>query len=157
MKETKTRVVIRIKIMLRGNRLRISVTNNGMGIEKDRLAELRRQLSKGSESPGRIGLYHTNIRLKLSYGEPYGIAIKSKRGFGTSVSFDIPGAAPPPSTVGKRRIKKAAEKNPGSLEIVENYFPDCFSFSSTLTASALVALAPGAKRLPSRPSTRPSL
>lgn len=94
-KETTTRVVIRIKIMLRGNRLKISVTDNGMGIEKDRLAEIRRQLSEGSESPGHIGLFNTNIRLKLSYGEPYGITIKSKHGFGTSISFDIPVAAPP--------------------------------------------------------------
>ncbi|WP_058302258.1 histidine kinase [Gorillibacterium timonense] len=60
------------------------VTDNGVGIEQERLALLLKSQSKG------YGLKNVNDRAVLMYGEPYGLTIISRIGHGTQVLLTIP-------------------------------------------------------------------
>lgn len=72
--------------------LKISVADNGEGIPEEKT----RQVLANTSGEGRkqkfsgIGLSNVNERLKLRYGEKYGISISSNVGFGTIVDLMLP-------------------------------------------------------------------
>ncbi len=67
------------------------ITDNGAGITQDRLEQIRITLETQEEQEGaRIGLRNVHDRLKLSYGEKYGLTIESHPDEGTRISFRIP-------------------------------------------------------------------
>lgn len=69
----------------------ITVEDDGLGIEADRLKALQAQLEGGTEKlKGSFGLYNINQRIKLYYGKQYGIHIISKLGEGTKVIVNLP-------------------------------------------------------------------
>ncbi len=71
--------------------IKISVSDNGNGIEPEKLAELQAGINDfSSVSKRHIGIKNINHRIKLLYGESYGISIESKQGVGTVCSFTIP-------------------------------------------------------------------
>ena len=82
--------LIKIKIRHLKDELLITVINNGLGIPKETLARLREKLAQDGEYTQHIGLYNTNKRLKLGYGEGYGLKIRSKEKSGTVVYIRIP-------------------------------------------------------------------
>jgi len=95
--EKEGRCRIRIRITQVNNCLKITVIDNGNGINRENLIKIRKRLSqyesdKNSvrESGKNIGLYNTNRRLQLTYGEKYGLQINSKYGMGTVVYVTIP-------------------------------------------------------------------
>lgn len=59
-------------------------------MNKDTLRMIRDNFSREDEFSERIGLFNTNKRLKLVYGEEYGITIRSKERYGTAVYIRIP-------------------------------------------------------------------
>lgn len=74
----------------------ISVLDNGIGMTEERLRELH-ELLEGSlrgETEGRVhdsyGLYNVNERIKLKFGENYGVFLSSELGKGTCVQVRIP-------------------------------------------------------------------
>ncbi|MDW7658274.1 MAG: histidine kinase [Bacillota bacterium] len=67
----------------------ISVTDNGDGIKADHLAEIRASLNN-SEITHKIGLSNIHNRIRLYFGDPYGLTIDSRYGFGTTVSILLP-------------------------------------------------------------------
>jgi len=68
-----------------------TIRDNGVGISPERLADVRITLETLEEREGdRIGLRNVHDRLKLSYGEEYGLVIESPAGEGTAISFRIP-------------------------------------------------------------------
>lgn len=74
-------VTIKVKKAQEG--VRVSVVDNGKGIEKDKLKELLMpEASRG------IGLWNIDRRLKKLYGK--GLSIESEPGKGTEVTFSIP-------------------------------------------------------------------
>lgn len=75
-----------------GDDLRIDVSDNGDGMSKEKLAEIRGSLDDyRSELPtSNIGLYNIHRRIKLSYGDRYGLKIESVEGMGTCVSLLLP-------------------------------------------------------------------
>ena len=81
---------IKIKIHFVQSFIKISVVDNGLGINRKKLIEIREKLQKEKEYNEHIGLFNTNKRLKLTYGDQYGIKIRSKSGFGTAVYMYIP-------------------------------------------------------------------
>ncbi len=89
-KEKEAKSCIKIKILPDGNGVRITVTDNGLGMARERLRELREHLLLDGEFAEHIGLSNTNKRLKLTYGEDCSLRIRSKAGFGTSVCIRIP-------------------------------------------------------------------
>jgi two-component system sensor histidine kinase YesM len=72
--------------------LRIVVEDNGVGMERTRLSEIESRLNDSEEDRenARIGLRNVHMRLKLKYGDPYGIRIESAPGQGTTVQLALP-------------------------------------------------------------------
>ncbi len=81
---------IKIKFLRSKAYLRISIIDNGMGIGKTQLAEIRTQLNADIEPSRHIGVYNTNKRLKIYYGPEFGLHIMSKQNFGTVIVIKIP-------------------------------------------------------------------
>lgn len=82
-----------------GGALEFTITDNGTGIPPDKLSELQRQLERGFSESIRVptafglGLYNIHRRIRLVYGEGYGIGLSSSPR-GTRVKIRIP-AVPP--------------------------------------------------------------
>lgn len=72
----------------------IVVKDNGQGIAKGRLEEIRQTLSQSDmQETEHIGLNNINVRLKLLYGKEYGLSIDSEEGRGTMLTLRLPGQA----------------------------------------------------------------
>ena len=69
----------------------ITVRDNGAGLDGERLRQVKEYLKKKQKNQSRsIGLYNVNQRIKVRYGEEYGIQIESEPYVGTSVILTIP-------------------------------------------------------------------
>lgn len=82
----KKRIVITAK--REGENLVISVEDNGIGIPEEERQELLNPDRKNHTKS--IGLNNIHSRMKILYGEAYGVTIESKIGEGTKVSLVIP-------------------------------------------------------------------
>ncbi|MDR1795904.1 MAG: sensor histidine kinase [Clostridiales Family XIII bacterium] len=88
------KIVIRIEFT--GERLILTVSDNGVGMEpeklwelNDRMTNLYERYSSGTKQGG-IALSNVNSRIKLLFGEDYGIHIMSEIGTGTDVEVTLP-------------------------------------------------------------------
>lgn len=84
---------ILVKAVREGENLAIYVMDDGAGIEQDRLATIlvEEQVKDGNEKKiSGIGLKIVNERLKMAYGNRYGVRIESEVGKGTRVKFLLP-------------------------------------------------------------------
>ena len=89
--EENGRIILKISPSKDRLRLNACIFDNGIGMSKEVLQNVTAQL----ETPVRnsehgIGLYNTNNRIHLFYGQEYGITIKSKENFGTCVTVTLP-------------------------------------------------------------------
>ncbi|HQQ41023.1 MAG TPA: ATP-binding protein, partial [Clostridia bacterium] len=67
----------------------VTIMDDGAGIPAERLERiLSDELEEGDRES--IGLKNVHNRLKLYFGEPYGIRIESARGKGTTVTVHMP-------------------------------------------------------------------
>ena len=86
--------VARIRILVRVKRLqgqvRISVQDDGAGMEGGRLEEMLEKLAASEGSFEHIGLLNTNRRLRLMFGDAYSLALSSAPGEGATVEILIP-------------------------------------------------------------------
>ena len=75
--------------------LSLVVEDDGLGMSAQALDKVRERLRTGYTRSGEhIGLYNTNKRIALVYGEGYGIRIDSGEGKGTRVEIRIPSGWP---------------------------------------------------------------
>lgn len=89
--------VIIISAEKKGKDIDIYVKDDGVGIEPDMLDKLRTSLNEeilhanveGSDAKS-IGLKNVNARLKLYFGDKYGITIYSEPGQGTTIKMTLP-------------------------------------------------------------------
>lgn len=89
---------VRIKIETTPKRLIIKVSDDGVGIEGNRLEELREKINHAAidyvkpeiEEKGGIAIVNVNSRIKLLFGEEYGICIYSTLLVGTDVVITLP-------------------------------------------------------------------
>lgn len=65
--------------------IQISIQDNGAGISKERLKEIQEKLEEPDVFQDSIGIYNVNSRLRIVYGEGYGLTIESREGEGTQV------------------------------------------------------------------------
>lgn len=68
----------------------IDITDNGTGMTNEQLAELRETLYKQENTEESIGLRNVHQRVRLYYGEAYGLFIDSVLGEGSSVKIRLP-------------------------------------------------------------------
>lgn len=76
---------IRITSRLENDYVILSVADNGVGMKKGTLESILL-----SNTEGHFGVYSVNHRIKLLFGEKYGISIKSTEGEGTVVDIRLP-------------------------------------------------------------------
>jgi two-component system sensor histidine kinase YesM len=89
--------IISIRVLCTEKRLLITVSDNGVGIEPEKLRKLNEQISNMHErfsrdagGRGGIALANVNNRIKLLFGEAYGVNILSVPGVGTDTEFVLP-------------------------------------------------------------------
>ncbi|MFA9556759.1 histidine kinase [Evansella sp. AB-rgal1] len=73
--------------------INFTIIDNGIGIGEQNLINIRNHLYNGyplNNSNGGFGMYNVQERIRLYYGEPFGLTIDSKYGSGTTVSLTIP-------------------------------------------------------------------
>ncbi|GIP30134.1 hypothetical protein J23TS9_52640 [Paenibacillus sp. J23TS9] len=69
----------------------MTITDNGTGIKPERLAELNQILeSDDALLSEHIGIRNVHNRIRLKYGEPYGISLGSEPGKGTEIRISLP-------------------------------------------------------------------
>lgn len=69
----------------------IRVSDNGAGMDEARLKEVRDSLLKDSSDRSVIyGLYNVNERIRLNFGDEYGLFIESRPDKGTDVTIHLP-------------------------------------------------------------------
>jgi two-component system sensor histidine kinase YesM len=89
------RIVIRCQYT--GRRLILTISDNGVGIPPERLRELNDRVAniydrfeRERNEVGGIALSNVNNRIKLLFGEDFGINILSEKGAGTDVEVTLP-------------------------------------------------------------------
>lgn len=87
---------ITIKAYKTSKRLIVNIQDDGLGISHDKLIEINEVLVKGQanlefqHSSLRIGLINVNERIKLNFGQDYGLRVYSSIGVGTNVEIVLP-------------------------------------------------------------------
>lgn len=103
---------IEIKVFYRNGKVVIEVSDNGQGIEPDKLRELLAKLERNDTSSGKsIGLTNVNKRIKMYHGEQYGLTVETTLGYGTTIRITLP------KVVDENVMKRLPEKY---SEISEN-------------------------------------
>ena len=89
-KHRRGRGMIWVKGFQEGDRIVLTVRDNGAGMTRDRLDAVRRGLR--AERPGEMGygLFNVNKRIQLYYNQPQGIWIDSEEGSGTCITLKVP-------------------------------------------------------------------
>lgn len=72
------------------DRLHIAVVDDGFGMLPEKLDQMRSILKENKKDSGHFGLYNIHRRLKLMYGDEYGLQINSEIGRGTRISMTLP-------------------------------------------------------------------
>lgn len=83
-------LTIEICAALEDDALIIQVADDGNGISDERLGELRTQLNQDHVRYSGIGIYNVNERIKMHFGQAYGLEINSTLGKGTQVTVKLP-------------------------------------------------------------------
>lgn len=85
------KMTIYIRVKKVKNTLMMIVYNNGKGMEKEILHEIKERLKKNSlEIKDHIGIYNIFRRIQLMYGKEYGLRILSSKKWGTAVRILLP-------------------------------------------------------------------
>jgi two-component system, sensor histidine kinase YesM len=72
----------------------IHIIDNGVGISEEKLVEIKNNLNDYDKlDRSNIGLSNVNQRIRLLYGDEYGITITSKLNVGTAISIVLPKGA----------------------------------------------------------------
>jgi two-component system sensor histidine kinase YesM len=89
--------LVSILVQYTGSRIIFVVSDNGVGMSAERLRLLNDSLSNvygrfenGSGGEGGIALTNVSSRIKLLFGEEYGLAVMSEEGAGTDVEITLP-------------------------------------------------------------------
>lgn len=80
-----------IHISIINDELWITVQDNGCGIDPQTLARIQKNINEHNpEDFKSIGLYNINQRIRLRYGDEYGLQIESSENTGTTVTLCLP-------------------------------------------------------------------
>lgn len=84
----------RIRLLLdrHGDSVRIRLTDNGCGMDRSTLRRVREDAERmdGASSSKGLGIRNIHRRIRLKFGEDYGLRIASKAGWGTAITLRIP-------------------------------------------------------------------
>ncbi len=95
--EIEGKIRIAISSSIEGNIVIYKIKDNGVGMEPDTMQKLIENMNidvMNSDLKSGIGLRNVNERIKLYYGEQYGLYLDSKLGQGTEVMLHLPYQSP---------------------------------------------------------------
>lgn len=81
---------LNIHIGMKGEDIQISIIDNGEGMDYYELGRLRQSLHQEDIDRTHIGIGNVNQRIRILYGEKYGIQVYSREKMGTRVVINIP-------------------------------------------------------------------
>ena len=81
---------IQIQAIVREGTLEIRVTDDGIGMQPDRLMRFRESIISDEISGKYIGMRNVHRRIQLHFGEAYGLKIDSEWQKGTTVTILLP-------------------------------------------------------------------
>lgn len=80
-----------ITVVEKQGQLKIVVCDDGVGMDANRLSEVRKHLNTIDDKEGkRIGIRNVHQRIKLYYGDLYGVNISSQLNQGTRITITLP-------------------------------------------------------------------
>ncbi|WP_258042617.1 sensor histidine kinase [Paenibacillus sp. UNC499MF] len=83
--------MIEIKVREQGNAIRLSVCDDGKGMEPEAARQLLAGPGEAVGSKKRsIGIYNVDQRIKLHFGDKYGLDVESEPGKGTCIGIMLP-------------------------------------------------------------------
>lgn len=95
-RQKKSDCEIRISGRIDGRDAWLEIADNGSGIDARTLAEINAGLDRAVPADGSeaghvsIGILNVNSRLRLNYGERYGVRLSSREGEGTTAEIHVP-------------------------------------------------------------------
>lgn len=81
---------VQVSLSYEGDDIVIHVADNGIGFDAAAMMDGDVDVQDGIHKREKIGLRNTNQRIKLMYGEPYGLEIRSEKNKGTDIEIRIP-------------------------------------------------------------------
>ncbi len=82
---------IRVTGRKEGSLVRLSVEDNGAGMDEKELASLREEIAKPcSGTTSGFGMANVNERIRMNFGPSYGLYLESQKDVGTTVTVTIP-------------------------------------------------------------------
>ncbi|WP_163536063.1 sensor histidine kinase [Gracilibacillus sp. YIM 98692] len=84
------KLTIKVRIKTKNEKVIISVTDNGKGMDQEKLENLLTQLDKDEYVTNHIGLANIKKRLSLIYNYDYRFKIRSKENYGTTILIEHP-------------------------------------------------------------------
>jgi two-component system sensor histidine kinase YesM len=84
---------ITISAFVKENQLYYEISDNGIGLEPEKIQELMKFLEDGKdERPSfeKIGLANVHNRIKMTYGENYGLSIFANKEYGLTIQINLP-------------------------------------------------------------------
>lgn len=88
-KEKKGPGHIAIKGMEEDGSLIIKIEDDGAGMDEETLKQITDQFKHRDDTAG-YGMINVHERIALTFGEPYGITVESRKGAGTAVTIRLP-------------------------------------------------------------------
>lgn len=68
----------------------VEIIDNGRGIPKEKLDDINRRIRECDYSSKSIGMLNVHERIKIKYGEPYGLTVTSEENTGTNMILRFP-------------------------------------------------------------------
>lgn len=72
------------------DKVQIVIADDGVGMEEETLERLRKDMESREQDNTHIGVGNVHRRIRLRYGEEYGVRIESAKGVGTRVEILLP-------------------------------------------------------------------
>ena len=84
--------VIAIRAKFEGENILVEIEDDGVGMTEEDLENLVRNLKDDTQMPDRnhVGLKNVDRRIRLVFGDEYGITVESKKDAGTCIKILIP-------------------------------------------------------------------
>ena len=90
LKYKESKGLLQVKGFMKDGNAILQVIDNGVGMDEETLSHIYDKHKVNYHSNG-VGVYNVQKRLKLYYGENYGITYESEKGVGTTATITIPG------------------------------------------------------------------
>ena len=80
-----------IESALQGENLLLTITDDGAGMDSETLERARENCRKNvAGNAHSVGMANVHNRIRLNYGERYGLTLESVKGIGTTITLLIP-------------------------------------------------------------------